>query len=178
MILFTLESTKDEMGLRGVEVNLRLSTMSSRDERIPSERIEGLSVKAHDGEKKINLPPTYTRDIMPANRGHIPTCEMVESIPHLHKLRHHLLPMQDCETGLLIGYDCATALMPQDVIPAPYVAGPYGIKTDLGWSIVGTVRRDYERRNEDPIGISHRLMACEVPVNLRTEGKVFFSLRE
>ena len=49
---FTLESTKDKMGLRGVEVNLRLSTMSSRDERIQSERLEGLSVRSHDGEKK------------------------------------------------------------------------------------------------------------------------------
>ena len=173
---FILESTKDAMGLRGVEVNLRLSTMSSRDERIQSERIEGLSVRSHDGKKKIRLPPTYVRDIMPANRSHIPTCEMVESIPHLHRLCHHLLPMQDCEIGLLIGYDCATALMPRDVIPAPYDAGPYGIKTDLGWSIVGTVRRDYERRSEDPIGISHRVMACEVPVNLRTERKgVLFS---
>ena len=45
----------------------------------------------------------------------------------------HLL---DCNVGLLIGYDCLQALSPREVI-AGKNNEPYGIKTDLGWSIVG-----------------------------------------
>ena len=46
---------------------------------------------------------------------------------------HDLL---DCNVGLLIGYDCSQALTPREVIVGE-CNEPYGIKTDLGWSIVG-----------------------------------------
>ena len=42
----------------------------------------------------------------------------------------------DCNVGLLIGYDCLQALTPREVL-AGGNDEPYGIKTDLGWSIVG-----------------------------------------
>ncbi|XP_014672734.1 PREDICTED: uncharacterized protein LOC106813180 [Priapulus caudatus] len=164
---FLLDSTKEAMGLQGIDVNLRLSTMSSQDERITSERIEGLSVRAHNSARKIDLPPTYTRDIMPANRHHIPTSEMAKGSPHLAAINHNLLPLQDCDIGLLIGYDCARALAPRDVIPSSQDEGPYGILTDLGWSIVGPVQGDYEKSEYDPIGHSHRILTCEIPADLK-----------
>ena len=167
---FLLESTKCAMGLKGVEVNLLLSTMTSQDERVPSERIEGLAVRAHNSGLKIPLPATYTRSIMPANRGHIPNPDMASSHAHLTMLREHLLPVQPCEIGLLIGYDCTRALAPREVIP-PISEGPYGLKTDLGWSIVGVINRDvYESNADDKIGISHRVTTCELPSELRCDG--------
>jgi len=42
----------------------------------------------------------------------------------------------DCNVGLLTGYDCSQALTPREVL-AGGNNEPYGIKTDLGWSIVG-----------------------------------------
>ena len=48
------------------------------------------------------------------------------------------MPIADCEIGLLIGCNCARAMMPREVIP-PDGEGPYGQRTDLGWSIVGVV---------------------------------------
>ncbi|XP_071482161.1 uncharacterized protein [Diadema antillarum] len=171
---FLLKSIKDEMGIHGTEVNLQLSTLSMKNQRITSERVEGLCVRAHDGKNKIALPPTYTRDIMPADRSHVPTPKTAKSIPHLCNLSSKLMPLQDCDIGLLIGYDCARALMPRDVIPAPCNNGPYGIRTDLGWSIVGTMRPNYICEDDDHIGTSHRLMAREIPDNLVIDRKEVF----
>ncbi|XP_063964979.1 uncharacterized protein LOC135156433 [Lytechinus pictus] len=170
---FLLEKTKNEMNLHGTPVSLLLSTMSAMDERVPSERIEGLSIRSFDGEQRIALPSTYTRQFIPANHDHIPTPEMATSIPHLSKISHNLLPLQDCEIGLLIGYDCARALIPRDVIPPDHDRpnGPYGQKTDLGWSIVGTVKEIEHNFEDDPVGVSHRLTACEIPAELKTGNK-------
>lgn len=44
-------------------------------------------------------------------------------------------PLQDCEAGLLIGYNCPRALAPRQVI----LGGdeePYAICTDLGWTLL------------------------------------------
>ena len=43
----------------------------------------------------------------------------------------------DCPVGLLIGYDCARALLPKQVIAGDN-GDPYAVKTELGWSIVGS----------------------------------------
>ncbi|XP_030831163.1 uncharacterized protein LOC105447377 [Strongylocentrotus purpuratus] len=170
---FMLEKTKDEMNLQGVPVSLLLSTMSAMDERVPSERIEGLTIRSFDGEQRIALPTTYTRGFIPANHDHIPTPEMAMRIPHLSKISHHLMPLQSCEVGLLIGYDCARALIQRDVIPPADDNGPYGLRTDLGWSILGNVKEDEHKYayEDDPVGVSHQLTACEIAAELRTENK-------
>ena len=53
--------------------------------------------------------------------------------------------------------------MPREIIPFPIVnkMGPYGQRTDLGWSIVGIVKQGYIPG--DSIGLSHRVVSCEVP---------------
>jgi len=59
--------------------------------------------------------------------------------PHMVKIAHKLLPLDTCEMGLMIGYDCPYALLPREVIPPPDGTVPYEQKTDLGWSIVGVL---------------------------------------
>ena len=44
----------------------------------------------------------------------------------------------DIDIGLLIGYNCSNALIPREVI-AEESNEPYAVKTDLGWSIVGSI---------------------------------------
>ena len=68
--------------------------------------------------------------------------------------------MQDllyCNVGLLIGYDCSQALTPREVI-ASKSNEPYGIRTDLGWSIEGTANVNSGR------SFCHRVAVKEVPV--------------
>ena len=55
-----------------------------------------------------------------------------------------LPPKQQCDIGLLIGYDCPRALTPRQVVPSES-DGPFAVLTDLGWSIVGLM--DVNRNN-------------------------------
>ena len=135
-------------------------------------------VYGHDSDSKIQLPITFTREIMPANRSHIPTPELAQCWPHLERISDQLMPLPDCEVGLLIGYNCPHALAPRDVI-SPTNDAPYGQKIDLGWRIVGIV--DPTQIEGDTIGISHRVVACEIPQSLTTDSsqsnKILLSLQ-
>ncbi|XP_063967807.1 uncharacterized protein LOC135157132 [Lytechinus pictus] len=167
---FILDKTKEAMGIEGIAVNLLLSTMTLANERISSEKISGLKVRAFNGREEICLPPTYTRNIMPANREHIPTPDIAKAHPHLNDIAKHLIPLQDCEIGLLIGYDCARALTPRAVLSSPDDGGPFGLQTDLGWSVVGTMEPNYHDSAHDHIGISHRVMVHVIPEELQVDG--------
>ena len=161
---FILEDTYKALGLNGVEVNLMLSTMTAENMVVKTVKIKGLSVRGFSSNMKIQLPTTYSRQIMPANRSHIPSPEMAKKFPHLSSIASELLPLQDCEIGLLIGYNCARALMPREVI-APDTEGPYAQRTELGWGIVGIV----EEGETDDFGTSHNIISCQVPSNWRRD---------
>ena len=167
---FILEDTCDALGLQGPKVQLLLSTMHSENQQVDSRKIEGLRVRGYDSSLEIPLPAAFTREIMPANRTHIPTAEMARSWPHLDRMADQLMPLAGCEVGLLIGYNCSRALAPRDVIP-PDDNGPYAQKTDLGWGIVGIVNPNGSEINDfDVIGTSHRILTCEVP-SLSSDGQ-------
>lgn len=70
-----------------------------------------------------------------------------------------MAPLQDCEVGLLIGYNCLQALLPREVMSGKEHE-PYAQCTDLGWSIVGHGNAcvDYG----DAIGISHQIVVRQV----------------
>ena len=156
---FILNSTRDALLAPGAATTLLLTTMSRAEEPIDSDRIRGLRVRGVNNDKLIDLPPTYTRDVMPVNRNHIPTPETAHRWPHLQGIASDLMPPSDCEVGLLIGYNCPQALAPREVVTHPEDHGPYGLKTDLGWSIVGVMSP--AEIEGDPIGISHRILARE-----------------
>ena len=76
------------------------------------------------------------------------------------------MPLQDCEVGLLIGYNCARALLPRDVI-APEKNGSFAQKTDLGWGIVGMMDSSRDEQMElDSVGVSHHVLVCELNPSL------------
>ena len=175
---FILEKTCTELGVKGTEVKLSLSTMYATDKLISSYKVKGLTVRGVREGPRISLPDTYSRNIMPANHEHIPTPDMARMWSHLEPIANYLEPLRSCEIGLLIGYNCPRALVPREVI-ASIEDGPYGQRTDLGWSIVGVV--DHGQCENDEIGFSHRLLCREVPSLLKDEGPratpVMFSLR-
>ena len=159
---FVLESTCETLGTTGSNTRLWLSTMSAKNQRIDTKLYEGLMVRGFNDSVRIPLPATYSRDIIPANRSHIPTPQMATKWPHLEQISGELMTLSDCEIGLLIGYNCPKALLPRQVI-APENDGPYGQKTDLGWGIVGIVDpKQVPQSDCDPIGISHRILTYEV----------------
>ena len=155
---FLLENTYKQLQITGTEVQLRLSTLSSVDSLIESTRVKGLSVRGYNSNIKVPLPPTFTRDIMPADRSHIPTSDLANEWPHLCSISHQLSPLMDVPVALLIGYNCPQALLPREVIPHPD-GGPYGQKTDLGWGIVGISH--IQQNTDDLFGTSHRILASQ-----------------
>ena len=160
---FILADTCRSLGLSGVEVKLSLSTLHAENKIVNTQKMKGLVVRGFHSVSRIQLPTAYSREIMPTNRSHIPTPKVVESWPQLHPVAKHLIPLQDCEIGLLIGYNCPRALTPREVV-APMVDGPYGQKTNRGWGVVGIV--DPCCSEIDPVGMSHMILAREVPSDL------------
>ncbi|KAM9825109.1 uncharacterized protein ACBT44_005920 isoform 1-T1 [Syngnathus typhle] len=150
-------------------VKLELSTMSSQTTVVQSNRLQDLKVRGLNSSKEITLPPTYTREFIPANKAHIPTNETAKAWPHLEHLQPEIAPLQDCEVGLLIGYNCSQALLPREIVSGKE-GEPYAQRTDLGWSIVGQTNPCLNYG--DAIGISHRIIVKKVIPELKPSLKL------
>ncbi|XP_061154114.1 uncharacterized protein LOC133167369 [Syngnathus typhle] len=156
---FILQETAEVLVTKKQPVQLKLSTMSSKDTVIQSQKLTGLQVRGYNETRKISLPVTYTREFIPANLSHVPIPETARSWPHLEHLAGEITPLCDCEIGLLIGYNCSQALLPREVVSGKDNE-PFAQRTDLGWSIVGCADPcvDYG----DAIGSSHRIVVKQV----------------
>ena len=118
-------------------VRLSLTTLLGKNVSVECRKVRGLRVRGYTSSKFIDLPDIYTRDSIPLDRKHIPTHETAQKWNHLKPIVSEIPPVLDIEIGLLIGYNCSTALAPCQVITGMNNE-PYAVKTDLGWSIVGT----------------------------------------
>ena len=141
-------------------VKLKLSTMMGKDSVVKSQRVCDLKIRGLSSNISISLPPAYTRDFIPLERTHIPTCQTAQKWKHLVNMAEEIPPLMDCGVGLLIGYDCSRALIPRKVITGGDYE-PYAIKTDLGWSIVGSVPQSVNAK--DVTGLCHRVSVRELP---------------
>lgn len=72
-VTFILEETACTLHAKGKLVQLRLSTMSSRNMVVSCCKLSGLQLRGFYSNKTISLPATYGRDFIPANRDHIST---------------------------------------------------------------------------------------------------------
>ena len=141
-------------------VKLKLSTMMGRDSVVKSQRVCDLKIRGFSSDISIDLPPAYMRDFIPLDRTHIPTCQTASKWNHLAKIAQEMPPLMDCGVGLLIGYDCSRALIPRKVITGGDYE-PCAIKTDLGWSIVGSAQQCVNAK--DVTGFCHRVSVRELP---------------
>ena len=141
-------------------VKLKLSTMMGKDSVVKSQRVCGLKVRGFSSNISIDLPPAYTRDFISLDRAHIPTCHTANTWKHLADITQEIPPLMDCGVGLLIGYDCSRALIPRKVITGGDHE-PYAVKTDLGWSIVGSASQRLNAINVT--GLCHRVSVRELP---------------
>ena len=134
--------------------------MMGKDAIVTSQRVSGLEVRGLSSKDLICLPPDYSRDFIPLERAHIPTCDTARKWTHLTAIADEMPKMMDCGVGLLIGYDCSRALVPRRVITGGDYE-PYAIKTDLGWSIVGSASQCV--KSKDVTGLCHRISVRELP---------------
>ena len=142
----------DSLSISGLPLVLTLSTMSAEHQKINCHKVSGLVVQGVVSSVPIELPPCFTRPIMPVNCSHIPRVGMSVST-ELRSVAKKLLVLANCEVGLLIGYDCPQALCPREVVPSR--SGSFGLRTDLGWGIVGTV----DCCEESLVSCCHRVLS-------------------
>lgn len=145
-----LDETAAALNVNRQPTHLSLSTMTSQHTIINSSRIQNLRVRGFKSTECLVIDCAYTRDFIPADRSHIPERKTVTCWSHLKELINELPPLQSCEVGLLIGYNCPKALSPIRTLMGRDNQ-PYGIQTLLGWSVVGYT----DHSDSDVIVISH-----------------------
>ena len=134
---FILKETCDELGTETEPTKLRLSPITTQELLVDSQRISNLQVRGYNSDLKITIPTAFTRTMIPADDSCIPTKSIAKGWDHLQLITDEMQDLLDCTVGLLIGYDCSQALTPREVITGKSNE-PYGVRTDLGWSIVGS----------------------------------------
>ena len=135
---FVTKSVAEQLPVSSVPTNLTLSTMGTIEQVVPSSKVKGLAVQAFKGGEIIKLPSLFTSESMPNDKTHIPTMDKLGQWPHLQFLSDKLVPVQQADIALLLGYDCPAALCPISVVSAGGDK-PYAVETKLGWSVVGPV---------------------------------------
>lgn len=158
---FILEDLLESLNVVSQPVQLRLSTMTAADTITASKRVCGLKVRGLQSASSIPLQQAYTRDFIPVDKSYIPTKHTALQWSHLRHLASQLSPLLNCEVGLLIGFDCPSALAPLEAI----IGGenePFAQRTVLGWSIIGLSNPHLDRQGNQ--SFVHRVAVKEIPV--------------
>ena len=107
---FVTEGVQQELGIKGVETRLSLSTMLGR-QVIKASKIVGLIVKRLDKGAKVELPKVFTRETIPTRIDQIPTREIADKWPHLKRIKDKIQNLDESICiGLLIGCNCPKAI--------------------------------------------------------------------
>ena len=152
---YVLSSIAESLGAQGPLVRLRLARMTSTADVTECMKLSGVSIRGLHTRKQIPLSQVYVRDFIPADDSLIATPDSARQWSHLEHIADQMPPLQDCEIGLLIGFDCTTALIPREVLTGQDDE-PFAVKTDLGWSIIGGESRGPS--------ICNRISCREAPV--------------
>ena len=136
---FIKEELTQKLGIEGSKTDLILTTMHGT-ESVSTKAINGLIVTNFtDEEVSLELPRTFTRNVIPADRSEIPRPDVVSKIDHLKDVSKEIPPyMEDVEVGLLIGLNCPSALRPRDVVCGKENE-PYAVRSLLGWYVNGPI---------------------------------------
>ena len=128
---FITDQTLDAFDVKSEETVLNIATMNACMPVLCRE-VSGFKVQGHDCNETVNLPTLYSRNEFPNDRSHIPTSAICDQFSHLTGIANKLMPLQDVEVGLLLGYDVSYVHQPQDFISSINPSDPYAIRTPLG----------------------------------------------
>ncbi|XP_077971383.1 uncharacterized protein LOC144425718 [Styela clava] len=169
---FITGELQQQLGLKGVDTQISLSTMSSRNDLIQCKVFKNIQVSSYDHKDIISVPRAYTRDEIPVKRSQIPKSEVCKKWKHLADVAKHLMPyMPDLPVSMLIGSNAPNAIRPRDII-AGLETEPYAQRSILGWGVVGKVCH-----GDDDCYVSHRMLACGATSKVDPGEKFVFSTK-
>ena len=123
---------------------------------ITSRKINNLKIRGVNNSNSMTIPKTYTHNVIPVRRSHIPTMKTAEKWKYFSSLREEIPKLQEYDIGMLIGYNSSEAITPRAVISGMQ-GTPYGIETPIVWSIVRATHVESE---------SVRTITLRVPDNI------------
>ena len=137
---FILDQTLDSFSIPSENTVLNLSTMHG-SQSVSTRKVFGFRVQGFNCNNSITLPPLFSRPQIPSNYAHIPTAAFCNKFEHLKSVSSQLMPLQNVEIGLLLGYDVSFVHQPQQVVASQKDSDPYAIRTPLGWCVIGSTGR-------------------------------------
>ena len=165
---FISDWTLDRLGIDGEAVKLNLSTVLATG-TISARKVYGLTVKGLSENTEIELPGTYSRESINANRDQIPKSATVKEWPHLKQVAKLLPPyLSETEIGLLIGCNVTCAIKPRDIVHGGE-DDPYAVRTALGWGVIGMMRQG--NNCKDAYGFSTTSLESRTHFVFRTQVK-------
>ncbi|XP_013403245.1 uncharacterized protein LOC106168647 [Lingula anatina] len=120
----------------GIPTRLKLTTMQGTD-CVDSTLVEGLVITDLNGSNAIDMPKTFTRNVIPIDHHQIATPEIVQRWDHLRHIASEIPEFQQgVDIGILIGNNCPLALEPLNVVPTDGNK-PYAMRLRHGWTVHG-----------------------------------------
>ena len=133
---YALESLKSFLGVKRGDFEICDQRTLGSKKTGPVESIPHITITSTDREFELDMENVHVQ------RDEIPVKNSVfdrKQFPHLANLPD--LPAyatEDVKISLLIGQDCADALIPLETRPAPAPKLPYAVLTPLGWTVWGS----------------------------------------
>ena len=134
---FVSEESMTALGIEGSDTDLILATIHGT-RSVTTKAIEGLvAANVKEEDVMLELPRTFTRRVIPADRNEIPRPDVIGKMSHLEKISAEIPPyIADIEVVLLIGLNCSSALLPREIVYEEW-SDPYAVRSLLGWYVYG-----------------------------------------
>ena len=128
-----------QLGLKGVEVSLSLTTLEKADSPVKTSAVSVEVCELHGGEG-LALPTVYVRESLPVSVQNKAIPGDVGQWPHLRGV--DIPEVSASNVTLLIGQDSPEALIPLEVRRGEVGSNaPYATRTVFGWTLNGPLGR-------------------------------------
>ena len=135
---YILQEISDSLFTARGRSQLKVSTISSRDQLQWSDHLLNLHIRGFSSPHVVTVKHLYSLKDIPANSEHIPTPQTAAGWPRLQYLAEKFTPLQGCKVGMIIGFPCSKASLPMEIVQCEsHLTLPYAVRTILGWAIIG-----------------------------------------
>ena len=131
---FITSHLASRLGLDEVQVNITIDTVANEGQEVKSAVVEGARVGPIGSDELFALPQLFTLNQIPISVQDKCRSEDMKLWPHLNDV---LVRKLDAPVELMIGSNAANLLVSQETRSPEDVRGPFGVRTCLGWYVLG-----------------------------------------